>query len=89
MSFRDVGEKPAKHRLRKRDSDSISPLRSPIFITPIHRASTPVSPSEISNAVFDESNVEFMMAVNISVSPMNTTRQQAMMKAMTKKPIQM
>jgi hypothetical protein len=38
---------------------------------PNQRASTPVSPSDISNAVLEESNVEFMIAVNISVSPRN------------------
>ena len=35
-----------------------TPPRSPIFITPSHSDSTPVSPSEISKAVLAELNVE-------------------------------
>ena len=42
------------------------PPFSPIFIMPSQRESTPVSPSDISNAVFDESNVEFIIAGNTS-----------------------
>lgn len=47
----------------------INSLFSPIFLMPSQRASTPVSPREISKAVFEELNVEFMIAVNVSVSP--------------------
>ena len=43
-----------------------TPPRSPIFMMPIHSESTPVSPSEISNAVLAESNVELMTAGNTS-----------------------
>ena len=75
--------------LRKRASALINPLFSPIFMMPNQRASTPVSPSDISNAVLEESNVEFMIAVNISVSPKTITFIRAMIKAMTKNPIQM
>ena len=39
-----------------------TPPFSPIFIIPSHNESTPVSPSEISNAVFDEANVESIIA---------------------------
>ena len=56
---------------------------------PSHSESTPVSPSDISNAVFDVSNVEFIMAGNTSVSPINTSRTVAMTNAMRKKAIQM
>ena len=75
--------------LSQRDKAFIMPLRSPIFITPNHRARMPVSPREISNAFFDESNVAFTNAVNISVSPKKSNRPKAMRKAMTKKAIQM
>ena len=66
-----------------------TPPRSPIFITPSQKANTPVRPSEISKAVFDESKVDCMMAGNTSVSPINTSLTSAMAKAMTKKAIQM
>jgi len=36
---------------------------------PIQRDRTPVSPSEISNAVLEESNVELIIAGKTSVSP--------------------
>ena len=68
---------------------STTPPFSPIFITPSHRESTPVNPKEISNAVFEVSNVELMIAGNTSVSPMNTSFTTAMAKAMRKKAIQM
>ena len=50
-----------------------TPPFSPTFIMPSHSESTPVSPSEISNAVFDESNVEFIIAGNTSTSPITTS----------------
>jgi len=75
--------------LRKRASALINPLFSPIFMMPSQRASTPVSPRDISKAVFEESNVAFMIAVNISVSPRKITFTRAMIKATTKNPIQM
>ena len=42
----------------------------------------------ISKAVFEESKVEFMIAVNISVSPRKITFIRAIMKAITKNAIQ-
>ena len=66
-----------------------TPPRSPIFMMPSHSDNTPVSPSDISNAVFDVSNVEFIIAGKTSVSPMNTRRTTAMTKAIAKKAIQM
>ena len=66
-----------------------TPPFSPIFIMPSHSDSTPVSPSDISKAVFDESKVEFIIAGNTSTSPINTSRTAAMTKAMRKKAIQM
>ena len=56
---------------------------------PSQRANTPVRPSEISNAVFDDENVESIMAGNTSKSPKNTNFTNAMTNAMTKKAIQM
>ena len=52
--------------LSSRASTLTTPPFSPTFITPSHRASTPVSPKEISNAVFDDENVESIMAGNTS-----------------------
>ena len=66
-----------------------TPPFSPIFIMPSHNERTPVRPSEISNAVFDVSNVEFIIAGKTSVSPMNISRTKAMTKATRKKAIQM
>jgi hypothetical protein len=56
---------------------------------PSHRESTPVSPSDISKAVFADEKVEFMMAGNTSVSPIKTRRTSATEKATRKKAIQM
>ena len=56
---------------------------------PSQRANTPVSPRDISKAVFEESKVEFMIAVNISVSPRKITFIRAITKAMMKNAIQM
>ena len=47
------------------------------------------SPSEISKAVFDVSNVEFMMVGNTSVSPNTTSLINAMTNAIRKNAIQM
>ena len=66
-----------------------TPLRSPIFITPSHSESTPVSPSEISKAVLADENVEFIMAGNTSVSPMKTSLTSPTANAMRKNAIQM
>ena len=64
------------------------PPFSPIFMMPSHRDKTPVSPNEISKAVFDESKVEFMIAGNTSMSPRTIKRNKAMTNAMMKKAIQ-
>ena len=49
---------------RIRANTSTTPPRSPTFITPSHSDNTPVNPNEISKAVFDELNVESIMAGN-------------------------
>ena len=71
--------------LSSRDRASTTPPFSPIFIMPSHSESTPVRPSEISNAVFDDENVESIMAGNTSVSPMNTSLTTPMANAIRKK----
>ena len=58
-------------------------------MTPSHRASTPVNPNEISKAVFDDENVESIIAGNTVVSPITTSFTNAMTKAIRKKAIQM
>ena len=50
----------------RRASTLTTPPFSPIFITPSHSDSTPVRPREISNAVFDDENVESIIAGNTS-----------------------
>ena len=66
----------------------IKPLCSPIFITPSHNESTPVSPRLISKAVFDVSNVAFIIAGNTDTSPSKMSFASPITKAMTKKAIQ-
>ena len=66
-----------------------TPPFSPIFIMPSQRLSTPVSPSEMSNAVFAVSKVESIIAGNTVMSPKNTSFTTAMTKAMRKNEIQM
>ena len=65
-----------------------TPPRSPIFIMPSHSDSTPVRPRDISKAVLDEANVEFIISGNTSVSPITTSLNRAMTKATTKNAIQ-
>ena len=71
------------------DSTFTTPPRSPIFMMPSQRLSTPVRPSDVSKAVFAVSKVEFIMAGNTVVSPMKTSFTKAMAKAMRKNAIQM
>lgn len=65
-----------------------TPPFSPIFMIPSQSESTPVKPSEISKAVFDEEKVESIMAGNTSKSPQNTNFITAITKAMIKNPTQ-
>ena len=66
-----------------------TPPFSPIFIMPSHSDNTPVSPSEISNAVFELSNVEFIIAGNTSASPITTNLIIPTTKAIKKKATKM
>ena len=65
-----------------------TPPFSPIFMMPSQRAKTPVRPKEISKAVFDEENVESIIAGNTSKSPKNTSLTSAITNAMMKNAIQ-
>jgi len=56
---------------------------------PNQRERIPVSPNDISKAVFEELNVEFMISVKISVSPQKMNFARAKRNAITKNPIQM
>ncbi|MPM70590.1 hypothetical protein SDC9_117545 [bioreactor metagenome] len=75
--------------LKKRDKALIRPLFSPIFIIPSHKDRMPVSPKDISKAVLEESKVELIISVKISVSPKKTSLPKATIKAITKKATQM
>ena len=66
-----------------------TPPLSPIFMMPNHNDSTPVRPSEISKAVFDDSKVEFIIAGNTSTSPRIIRRKRPIRKAITKKATKM
>ena len=50
----------------RRASTFTTPPFSPIFMIPSQSDSTPVKPNDISNAVFDEENVESIIAGNTS-----------------------
>ena len=78
------GKRRQNTGLSQRDKALIIPLLSPIFMMPIQRDSSPVSPKEISKAFFDEENVEFTSSVKIPVSPRKSNLPNATTKAMTK-----
>ena len=82
------GNRRVKTGLRMRAKTLTTPPCSPIFIMPSHKAKTPVRPNEISNAVFDDENVESIMVGNTSKSPKTTNFTSAMINAMMKKPSQ-
>ena len=64
-----------------------TPPFSPIFMIPSHNDSNPVNPSEISNPVLAELNVESMIAWNTLASPMHSLTT-ATTKAIRKNEIQ-
>ena len=82
------GKRRVKTGESKRARPLMRPAFSPIFMMPIHKASTPVRPMEISKADFDEVNVESIMAGNTEVSPRKTNFINATMKPITKKATQ-
>ena len=72
----------------RRANTLTTPPFSPTFITPIQSDNTPVRPNEISNAVFDDENVESIMAGKTSKSPQNNSFTAAMTNATRKKATQ-
>ena len=68
------GNKRRKNGPIKRDITPTAPPFSPIFIMPIHKVNTPVKPNEISNPVFDISNVDVIIFPKTSTSPINSKR---------------
>ena len=82
------GNSFTKIGLSMRANTFTTPPFSPIFMMPSQSDSTPVSPSEISKAVFDDENVESIIAGNTSKSPRNTNFTSAITNAMMKNAIQ-
>ncbi len=82
------GNRREKSGLIRRPKKLITPPLSPIFINPIQRASTPVSPSEISNAVEAEENEADIISDHTCMSPAKTVFPTATMNAIAKKAIQ-
>jgi hypothetical protein len=83
------GKSFTKMGLSNFDKALTSPPFSPIFMMPNHNESTPVSPNDISKAVFDDANVESIMAGKTSKSPQKISFTKATTKAMMKNAIQM
>ena len=75
--------------LSHRERVAISPPFSPMFMMPNQSDRMPVSPMDISNAVLEELNVEFMISVNTCVSPIKRSLKPATRKATMKNEIQM
>lgn len=63
------GNSLVKTGLSSLASTFTTPPFSPIFMIPNQSDSTPVNPNEISKAVFDDENVESIIAGNTSKSP--------------------
>ncbi len=82
------GNNLVKTGLSTRANALTAPAFSPIFMMPSQSANTPVSPREVSKAVFEVSNVESTIRWKMVTSPIHS-RMQAMAKAMTKNAIQM
>ena len=82
------GKRREKTGLSMRANRLTAPAFSPIRMMPSQRASTPVRPREVSNAVFDVSKVESTIFWKIVVSPIKNCAT-AKMKETTKKATQM
>jgi hypothetical protein len=71
------------------DKTPTAPAFSPIFIKPNQSVIIPVNGSAISiTAIFDALKVASIMALNVTVSPLNKKLKTATTKATKKKPIQ-
>jgi hypothetical protein len=62
----------------------MTPPFSPIFISPSQKERTPVSPRQISKAVFDAEKVVFISRLQISMSPPSVEVKMAVTKATAK-----
>ena len=83
------GKSRVKRGLIHREKMAMTPPRSPIFISPSHNDSTPVSPREISKAVLADVKVEFMISLQMSRFPKKRLCTTATANAVRKKNIQM
>ena len=83
------GKRRVNTGLSARAKALTTPPRSPIFITPSHKARMPVSPNDISKAFLDMSKVLSIMAGNTVASPIKMSFAAATTKATRKKDIQM
>ena len=88
-SFGMSGKRRRNSGCTARANSCIMPPRSPIFMMPIHKASTPVSPKDTSKPVRAEVKVEFTMSVNACALPNATSCTHATMNATSMKLIQM
>ncbi len=70
------------------DSQAVMPARSPIFIMPSQRESTPVRPMDIWNAKAAWSNDAFMISLHIVVSPVAMVVYDAAANAISRNAIQ-
>lgn len=89
MTFGNIREQLCEHGRQHTGKEIDDASFSPTFIIPSHKDKTPVSPSEISKAVFELSKVEFIMAGNTSTSPKKISFTKAITNAMMKNAIQM
>lgn len=67
-----------------RPKKPITPARSPIFISPSHMASIPVSPSDTSNANAAAENDPCIISAHTPASPSKTVRPSATANATRK-----
>ena len=82
------GNSFTKTGLSSRASTLTIPPFSPIFMIPSQSDNTPVRPRDISKAVFDDENVESIIAGNTSKSPKNANFTAAITNATRKNAIQ-
>ena len=88
-SFGMSGNRRRNSGCTMRANTCTMPPRSPMRMMPIHKASTPVSPSDTSKPVRAEVKVEFTMSVNACASPSAASRTHATANDTSMKLIQM
>ena len=82
LSLGSEGNNLEKNGDTQRANIAITPPFSPIFIIPNHRASTPVSPNDISNAVRADENDAFIISDQTFALPKKILSINATIKAM-------